>query len=82
MTPSPLDISSSVTASPHVHTSRIACKSRAFRFRPTRVAGPSTTNSWSSVGSIMCDEDAAISGVGGSCSGGLGEAGSGSAGWV
>ena len=76
MMPLLLDISLSVMALPHVHTSRIACKSQAFHFCPTCITGPSTTNLWSSIGSIMCKEDAVISGVGGSCSGGLREAGS------
>ena len=71
MTPSPFDSSPSVTTWPHIHTSRIACKSLAFLFLPIRVAGPSRLNGWLSPLSVI----AAGSAVGGSSAMVLGEAG-------
>jgi hypothetical protein len=70
MTPSPFDISSSVTTWPHIHTSRIACKSLVFRFLPKRVAGPSRMNGWSALPSVSTAKSA----VGGPLTWVLGEA--------
>lgn len=36
-----------------MHTSKIACKSLAFRFLPIRVTGPSSVNGWLSVPSLV-----------------------------
>ena len=79
MMPSPLDISLSVTAWPHVHTSSIACKSLAFHFWPRHVAGPSSVNGWLPISSGFL-VGAAISTAGGSSLGTSGETGAGSAG--
>ena len=71
MMPSPFNTSPSVTTWPHIHTSRIACKSLAFLFLPIRVAGPSRLNGWLSPPLVITAESA----VGRSSAMGLGGAG-------